>query len=256
MQNRIFLNKDQVYEFVADSIYAPQENLKFASRCYDGRHLNEPSLPALALPGGDAGELALLYAAATSYSFEIDYDKAFSVLSDLVGGVEQLSYHTDVDGECEHIADMKKDLEAYSLKPEQMDTLEKQLQVIKKKQKNQIVLKGDHREGAVLIVKGEYGIYPQGEVRTELASAQVQVFVYHQGLAESRRKVFTKELIENKAVTLFDGLDEEYLYQVLTDVSDTHLFETSKRIAHGLPLYSVDIESPAKIKIKELDVLT
>ncbi len=251
MLNRILLNKDQVYELVTNTIYVPQEKEKYRSRCISGRYTNHPKLPALAIPGGDIGELALLYAAATAYSFEIDYKKAFKVIADIVGGVEHLSYHIP----CSHITEVIKEPLAYSLQPDQLVTLTEQLDEIKKAHANEFESPANHMEGAVLMIKGEFGVLPHSVVKTELADAGVQVYIYHRTLGDQRRRLIAQKLLEEKAVTLLDGLDEEYLYEVLTDTGDTHLFETIKRIASGLPMFLVDITSPSHIKIEELETV-
>lgn len=243
--NRIILNKEQVYEFVADSIYLPTDSESMLSRGIDGNYLNSPDLPALALPGGDAGELAVLYAAGKVYSFEVDYKKAFEVLSSLVG--EDNFSSTD-----SYLTQVTKDPSGYSLTEEDINILAAQLKEIKIQKVSPY---GDHHEGAILMVRGNYGILPQATVYTDLGKKDVQVFVYHRSLVDKRRKILAKELVEKNAVTLYEGLDEEYLYEILTDVGDNHFFETIKKTAAGLSLYAVTIDKPSKIDIKELEII-
>src|SRR3990167_6827560 len=103
-----------------------------------------------------------------------------------------------------------------SLNPEDFKVTREQVAFIKLKAQEAIekgaeheILKGSHNEGAVLLIKGPYGVLP----RYVIGHNKVQVFEFHQGLVDKRSRALAKKLIEYKAVMLHEGCDEEYLYQ-------------------------------------------
>ena len=78
--NKIILTKQHVFQFVGESKYKVSSTLKFNSRCIDGRYTNSENLPALAVPGADAGELGIIFATANSCGFEVDMKKVWDTL--------------------------------------------------------------------------------------------------------------------------------------------------------------------------------
>jgi len=259
--SRIKLNAFQVQLLVKENSYKVNGKNKFFSRCIDGRYKNESkveeNLPALAIPGADLGELALIIASANDFGLEIDYEKVFESLIDVIGKLKKFSYHTDfyhgglVLG-CGHFNQILKNFSAYNLKKNDVEFLDKKLRFLEKKGVLPIVLEGDHKEGAVLIVKGNFGVYPRFVIETEEGKKEVSVFVYQQTLIDQRHRVLAKKLIENKAVKLFDNLDEEYLYEVLSEEANIHFLETVNRLASDLPLFEVFFDNFGRFSLKSL----
>lgn len=262
MKQPIFLTKDNVFELVMNNKYKLETEDSYISRCVTGRYDNEKGLPMISLPGGDAGELALLYSTAHSHGFEVLFDKAFLVLCTLIGGIQHFSLHTDnptkqslIGSGCFYMNEIYTDPVTYSLEETHMEVLKKQLAAVKARGVEEKVLSMDSVEGAILLVKGEMGIYPQYEYESELDGRDIktQVYVYQKTLVNRRRKIFVDQLIAENAVKMFEGCDDEYLYQVLSNEAENHLFEFLKKRADGLPIYAVEIDDKQKISIEHYD---
>lgn len=304
MTKKNTLNKDQVFGLVASNKYPPSEKTKFLSRCIDGRYQNEKGLPALATPGGDLGELALILATAQAFGFEIDEERALRVLIEVVGGEENFHFHTDehhikedrcrvsrfreafppntsptlksskqislsrsdlawqqldwlsLNG-CDHWRQIKSDPAAYHLREKEIKFIEKTIfRAVASNTLQPVMLKGEHREGAILMVKGGLGVYPQYQLATDQGKKLVEVFVYHQSFVDTRHRLLAKKLVEDKAVKLYPGVDEEYLYEVLSDEAENHLFETAKRLAQSLPVYLVEFDESGNFKVEDMGVIS
>jgi len=257
--NRTILDKAQLSEFILKSKYQVNPEKKFISRCIDGRYKNNEILPALAIPGADAGELALIFATSNSYGFEINVKKVWKTLVEVVGGEKNLQFHTDshadrkvVLGGCGHMKQIKIDNRAYDLTDDQLSMINDQFSKIKKSGVIETELYGDHQEVAVVLIRGNWGVYPQATIKTQIGEQDSQIFTYHQTLIDERHKILAKKLIDNKAIILPNGCDEEYLYEALSETSENHLMETVKRLAMGLPIYQVIFQEEGNFKIIDL----
>lgn len=256
---KINLNKDQVQDFIWNSRYKVDEKQKFLSRCVDGRYLKSINLPPLAIPGADAGQLSLILATANTYGFEVDEETVFNVLVETVGGIENFNFHSDHHGDpkipasgCGHIREQRLDPKAYGLESEQMEYIKAVLTQAKKKGATEVILEGDHQEGAVLQIQGPYSIYPRFLQQLDQGKAQIQAFTFNSTLVDERHRAIAKKLIEEKALKLFPGSDEEYLFEALSEVTENHLFETLKRLASGLPIFGVSFDAVGSFEIKEM----
>lgn len=250
------LNLEEIHNLVRENSYKVDEKSRFLSRCIDGRYENSSELPALAIPGADVGDLAVFFAAANSYGFSIDRQKALNVFTKTVGGVKKLRTHTDshadkklVAAGCGHMKQMRLDPAAYSVTQEDLDFLTKSFTKAVTQGAEQVELQGDHQEGAVLVVTGDYGILPQYTLPTEEKNAHVQVFIFHSDLVDLRHRVLVEAFVKEGVVILPEGCDSEYLYEVVADVTEKHLFETSHRLASGLPIYSAHFEKDGVVKV-------
>lgn len=243
--NKHSLSKDQITTLIGENAY--EISNKLLSRCIDGRYENNSELPGLAFPGADAGEFALVCATAATCGLEIDLKKTFTALTEVVGGVKNLRFHTDSHAEqgkvlagCGHVKQIVNDLEAYNITKEQAEFMAEQFASAKKAGAMESVLQGDHKEAAVLFIKGDYGVLPQYRFESREGGMEVQIFIYHNTFVDARHRLFVKKLIEHKALTL-EGkpLDEEHLYALLSEAAEVHLMETAGRLAKGLPIYEV-----------------
>lgn len=255
--NKIILSLEQVNEFVGENKYKVDQKTKFISRCIDGRYENEENLPALAFPGADVGEMTMIFASSNSYGFEVNEEKVLKSLVEVVGRKENFRLHTDSHADpkvtaagCGHWKQINLDPKAYNLETTQIDFIKKNLNIGKS-----VTLHGEHMEGAVLLVKGNFGVYPQYQLETDQGKRLTEVFVYHQSLVDERHRALAKELIKNRAVVFKNGEDEEWLYNAFSDVSENHLMETAKRLAKGLPIYSVIFEEDGSFKINQQGVV-
>ncbi|MCL4364010.1 hypothetical protein M1328_02110 [Patescibacteria group bacterium] len=256
--NRSILSLTDVQKFVTDNQYEVNRKEKFFSRCIDGRYKNDNDLAPQAFPGGDLGELAMILAAGNSYGFSVDPQKALSALIKVVGGVKEFRFHTDhhadekaIAGGCGHFKQINLDPKAFHLEEKDVDFMKKELAKIKKQGGQEIVLEGDHLEGAVLLVNGNWGVFNQGNLDTEMGQRFAEAFVYQQTFTNEKHRILAKELIKSKAIGFSHGEDEEYLYEALSDISEQHLMETAKRLAKGLPIYGIVFADNGSFQIKE-----
>ncbi|MCL5091522.1 MAG: hypothetical protein M1342_01710 [Patescibacteria group bacterium] len=243
-----------------DNQYLVSADTRFISRCIDGRYPNDSNLPALAVPGADAGELALVLATANSYALTANQEKIWQTLVEVVGGSANLRFHTDahcagtdklLDG-CGHLRQMAVDLEAYNLTQSQFNFIGEKFNGLKKSERSITVLNGDHQEEGVLLIKGNRGIYPQHCWQADNQSVVTQVFVYHATLAEERRRRLSNLLVKNKAVIIPEGCDGNYLYGAIDDMGENHLMETLRRLAKGLPIYQVSFADADDFRVEEM----
>lgn len=256
---KMVLDISQVQALVLENKYKVNPARKFISRCIDGRYENSSDLPALAIAGADLGEIAIVVAAGNEFGFSVDLQKTTDVLVEIVGGVKNFNFHTDSHadikipaGGCGHIKQASTDTEAYKLTEDQVKSLSDIAKKLKEKGANETLLHGDHQEGAVISVKGSYGILPQYDLSVDGRAQKVQTFVFHKTLVDERHKVLAKKLIEEKAVELFNGLDEEYLYEVISEETENHLFETAKRLAKDLGIFEVNFKDDGSFEVKEI----
>lgn len=257
--NKPILNKTQVDSLIRENRYKVTDQNKFLSRCIDGRYQNEPKLAPLAIPGADIGELAIIFAMANNFGFEIDEEKAFQSLIKTVGGVKNFQLHSDhhtdksvVGGGCGHWKQINLDPQAYSLNKDQVDFIAKKLIEVKQAGAQEIVLEGEHLEGAVLQVKGNYSILPRSSIVDGGKEKITEVFVYQGTLVDARHRTLANALLKNGAIKLVSGQTEENLYTALSETVEAHLFETVKRLALGLPIFLIDFKDDGGFKIEEL----
>jgi len=267
--NKIILDKNQVDCLVRENRYKVSEKTKFLSRCIDGRYptslklrgVNQ-NLSPLAIPGADVGELAVIFAAGNNFGFEIDAEKAFQSLVKIIGGVKNFQLHSDhhadkniIAGGCGHWKQINLDPEAYSIKKDQIDFIAKKLIEVKRAGAKEIILEGEHLEGAVVLVVGNYSIFSRCFIETNKQEAPAEVFVYHKTLVNERHRVLASTLLKNKAVKLYEKQDEDYLYHAFCEIADSHLFETAKRLAKGLPIYQINFDNNDNFSLKEIGLV-
>lgn len=108
------------------------------------------------------------------------------------------------------------------------------------------------RYGVVLQIYGDYSVPSHFLVDTESGKERIDLYIYHVTSLNRENKEMVKQLINLHAVTLFEGCDEEYLYEVLSDKSDQDFFENIKREAPGLPIYEIVFKDDGSFKIEEL----
>jgi|GEM_PF-796966 len=279
--NKIILDKTQLHDLIFINKYQVTPKNRLISRCIDGRYDNkikdqkskiknkdqsakieEKQIPALAIPGADAGELALVMAAANNYGLEMDQKTVWQSLVEVVGGENNLRFHTDSHAEknqalagCGHIKQIRLDPKAYGLESDQVDFIKTKFQQAKNKGIKETVLHGEHGEGAVVMISGNWGVYPQYYLKDIDGNVPVQVFIYHRSLIDERHRLLARKLIENKAVVVPMGCGAQYLYEALSTVGEDHLLETAKRLAKGLPIYSVNFKDDGSFKIEEMETV-
>ena len=95
----VSIAQEDLEHLLKKNIYQFDSHSRFISRCIDGRYKNDVSLPSLAMPGADVGEMAVLFATANKFGFEIDGEKAWKTLVEVIGGDENIRFHTDSHAE-------------------------------------------------------------------------------------------------------------------------------------------------------------
>lgn len=256
---KIILTLDEVRDLVSVNKYKVDSSKRFMSRCIDGRYQNEDGLAAQAFPGADLGELAMILSTARSYGFEIDKEKVYKTLIEVLGGEKNFALHTDSHGDkakiasgCGHFKQINLDPAAYKLEKEDVEFIAEKIAVAKKAGSEEVVLEGDHMEGAILLLKGDWGVLPRYVLETDQGKKDVEVFVYHQTLTDEKHRELAKKLVEKKAVKFKMGEDDEYLYQVMSEVAENHLMETAKRLAPDLPIFSVVFKEDGSFEISKV----
>lgn len=244
----VILDKHEISQLIFENKYSIDPSRKYISRCINGRYEEGVGLPALTLPGGDVGQLAIFYAAANTFGYAIDHAKALRVLLEVIGGVTNFSL-------CGHYRELEKHPELYNITEEDKKILDSQIATLSADGSKETVLHGAHSEGAMIIVRGSYGIYPRYEIENGRGRTLIEIFTFHQSLVDERHRLLSKKLIEFGAVTLPEGCDEEYLYDALSETVETLLFETAKRLARGLPIYNVDFTEDGAFEVKDMGVV-
>lgn len=255
----IYLSREYMADLVQANKYKIDHSLQFISRCIDDRYHNIDHPASLALPGADPGELALILATGNSYGFEVDKAKVFKTLVTVVGGVKNLQMHTDLYNEdkdafkgCGHMSQLETIPETYSLTREDVEFILSSFKLAKSRHANEVVLEGQHKKNAVVIVKGDYGILPRHYLEVNGQKLLVEVFEYHQSLVDKRHRVLAQELIKNGGVELIAGQDEESLYEAFGDIGENHLMETLRSLAKGMPIYEVKFDEEGGFKVTDL----
>jgi len=255
----MYLSRGHVAELVQANKYKIDHSLQFISRCIDDRYHNIDHPASLALPGADPGELALILATGNSYGFEVDKKKAFKTLEAVVGGVRNLQMHTDLRDKnkdafkgCGHMNQLEILPEMYSLTHEDVEFILSSFNLAKSRHAHEVVLEGQHKKNAVVIVKGDYGILPRHYLEVNGQKVLVEVFEYHQTLVDRRHRALARALIKDGAVKLLRGQDEESLYEAFGDIGENHLMETLLNLAKGMPIYEVLFDNKGEFEVGEL----
>lgn len=115
-----------------------------------------------------------------------------------------------------------------------------------------VIKEQEQRYGAVLQVYGNCSLPSSVLVESDSGKEHVEMYVFHSSLFNKQNRYLAKELMKNDAVKLFPGCDEEYLYEVLSETTDEHFFETVKRLAAGIPIYEVTFKENGEFTIEEM----
>lgn len=238
------LSLSKIEKLVKKNRYKTNDDNKFKARCIDGRYIGN-NLPPLARPGGDAGSLMEMLAINDTLSLGLKNAEVANRLVAIVGGYERFHFHTDMHHPtkiigCGHIKEVLQNHTSYGLTIVSVTFLQDFLNTITEKGASITILNGDHTEGALLIVKGEdWSVEPDNKI-----------FVYHKTLDDQRRKLIAHQMIQYIDPKL--QVEEEYLYDMLSQISDNQRMETVKRLAEGLPIYEVVFEKNGKHEIEKI----
>lgn len=191
----------------------------------------------VAIPGGLLGDLAIIFSTAEQYGLEVDESKTWEILS-------ALSTQSTVS--TPFINHIISHPEIVVLTPSHTAFLSKIAQSFKLAHSEP-----HYPNGAVLIVKGESTLTLPLQAKVEGRDITVYPFVFHHTLVNTWHRNVCEKLIEENAITLLEGQEIEYLYEVISDTTDTFLFEDMNYSVPELPIYSVTY-LPEEVKIEDL----
>lgn len=109
-----------------------------------------------------------------------------------------------------------------------------------------------HKEGAVLLITGAQTVNPSVSLSISGRTYRLNLLVYHITKELEFIRSLAHTLIAENQVDLFPGLDEEYLYEVFSDVADTIRMEEARKVAPGLPMYEVKFEKKGGFSVQEM----
>jgi hypothetical protein len=248
--NKIRLTKEQLFQLVVENTYEITPEIQYAVRCVDGNYPNDKDLPAVTFPGGDLGMLAMIYASAQSYGFEIDSNKVINTLLEISGGIENFSCYKSLNPSA-----LSETIPFYA-DVELDDSLQESLiqvtEEVQKKSRSLHERPAESAENALITIKGTAGLYPQATLDTEYGTKQIQVYVQQQTLLDARNKRLAQLLLQTNAITLFEGCDQEYLYEVLSEMSDYCFYYGLQKEIKQIPLYTVHFTDLAHFEIQEM----
>lgn len=250
-------NQPMTPEFVKGFIETHNYSIqnRVMSRCIDGRYTRDESLSALAIPGADIGQMIMLFAAANRMGQKLKIDETFQALFDVVGGVENVRFHTDdsdhtdktklADG-CGYFKYVSEDPEKFGVKGDLIKALRIKFEELLNKGAQQVVLPGKHEEQAALVVSGDTGINPDGKF-----------FVFHETLVDDRNKKIVDRLFELQAIeglNYENGLVEknkQHFMSTLREVTQMHLGLTGEKLAKGKPIFEVDFSQGSDFTLQQ-----
>jgi len=251
-----YLDVHHIEELVRRNSYDLDPDTLHQSRCICGNYENKVDLPALSIPGGDLGEIAIALSSAYSFGFELSIKGFQDNLKDVIGHKDILRSINDSGHDpylCPYLRAVIKypsqygfDIEA----AEQFNEFIRDSGISKDRLINEPFKRKN--EEALIILQGSKGIFPRYIFETDYGRWESSVLIYHKTLVNARHKALSKKLIENKSVKLYKDLNEEYLYEVISEMTDIHLFETLQHIDSVLPIYDITILDDDNPEIKKL----
>lgn len=245
------MNLDEAQTFVEMNSQPITEINKY-SRCVDGRYEQIVDCPMIAKPGGDVGDVMVLFAALNNLQVSLPFETVLDIVVQQIGGVEHFNFHTDDHTEpadvglgCEHFEQAKEKPDTYGLIPEQMRFINQQLPGLVEKGAHQEVLHGNHLEQAVIVVDSEtYGVVPLARLGDSIRAA----FIYQKTLHSEQLDQFAKSLQEAIAAS-GKVVEEAEVRQAIYEALGKQLAETLKYLAKGLPVYTAMIDAAGEVSV-------
>ena len=204
--------------FVERNKYPVDENTSMMSRCIDGRYNRVEGLPALAIPGADAGQMCIIFSACRKGNLPFNPEKVFKALIEIVGRISNLRFHRDDHSKdqahlsgCGYIGQISLDPKAFGLTQQDVKFVKEKVDFAIENRVEEVVLHGEHSEAAVLLLSGNYSVYPKDDSDP---NEILQTFVFHQSLMEKRTRILAQKLIKNNAV---QNISESKLYNLLVN---------------------------------------
>lgn len=234
------MTAQQLNTFLRQRIYKIKPGTELWSRCIDGRYQSYGYLPPLAIPGADAGDLLIAFAALRKLHVHIPEEKVLGALLAIIGA-QNFHSHTDrhnpapVAG-CGHVRCISQNTEEYGV-------TEQEVSFVKNIVTNMVargimcdVLEGEHEESAIIVIDSTtHSVAP----RLEQNGKTQEVFIYHKKLHQERLKLFAEKL----HILVRSSYTTDKFIHTLNDVAAAHLKSTVSILAPRLPRYLVKIIS-------------
>lgn len=220
-------------------------------RCVDGRYTNTDAKEGLiAFPGAVPGLMAVLFATLRTLGEDTTYDLKLvkEIFVDLIGGVDEIDFHTDdhnLDFDnaipakgCGHLKLIRNNYQKYMMFQKDIDLIDELLREVKAgNTDNEVVLEGSHEEKAVLTVRGNVGVGPRGKMED---GREMQVFVFNE-YSLFILKAIAQNIIERGVIHFKDGeISAEDFAGMMAEMAVLHLSLTVSSLAPLLPVYRLD----------------
>jgi hypothetical protein len=267
------LTLKQIEEFASKARWeVRQEDMRAnRSRCMDGRY--KPGAGVIAMPGADAGLLAIgLVAAqriAKRFGETIPDQELCEIVFGAIGGRNNFSYHTDrmsfagdqnrFDGcsYCRLLTDRPRLFKPYTLEERQLAILQAMLNVLEAEHVKPDILRGGHDECAVLVVQNvrslsNYDAIAPDELRRLKKLWVLDNYAVLRGLGRKRAFVFQRDLAQARIDAVASGLAQtlrpsleasDEVRALVEDIAAVHFRRALEQLASDLPFYNIFIDA-------------
>ncbi len=251
--NHFFLNQSRLSQLIFDN-YQKIKSDNLICSCIDN-YLETNFKTFLFIPGGDLGQITILFSAANSFGFEIDKEKILAIYFEFLKGENNFFLEED----CHYVNLLKNYPEQFQLEEKDIKFLEEIVNTINQKPSQSVFQKDNWPQG-VIMVKG-YGTIPLHnflKIETIEGEKIIEIFliVFQQTLFEERQKILAQKLFQEKVVKLFPNLNEEYLAMSLIETGENHFYFYINHYAKNLPLYQVVFKENLQFEIKDFGKIT
>jgi len=223
------------------------------SICVDGRHSIGQNRGALARPGGDLGLTLALLKLKQNKILDVTAEKALNLTLEFVKSQERkLGWHSDTHVEdndhsesicgCGHFAKQVKFANDYGVDQSDVLLLNEKIRAHQKEHSEDmdfVILKGDHAEQAVLLIKSDYAT-----VNSYDQSTDAQFFIYDRVRDQKLSSDFVVFLNQKGITVLFDEFMSAIDYQNATTLS---------LLAADKPIFAVEasLQGTAKVVLAQ-----
>lgn len=237
-----YFDKHTLENFIFDNKYQAETKMIEKSVCSD--YACDSTEKPFIMPGGDLGQAVLMFSTCNSYGIEVKPEILWDSFRRIVSlKEEKLPIHSH----CQFWHIIQENYGDFNLEKEQLDFIRNNTEVTVNDTTANRKL-----SGAVLQIKGYYGVHPQlagGNSREDTIS---QVFLLHQTYLNERNKYAASLLKDSGHIRLLPGQEEEYLYEILSDTADILFFETAKHLCHNFPIFAVSFDKEGLVEIEDL----
>ena len=229
---KYIFDKEQLYNSIKESTFLLPDILTVrASESSDPQEVEYP----VVVPGGLLGVLSIWLSTSNAYGLQIDYSKFALSLMELT--------HQKIAASPQYLKMLQEQRGNLKIPVEQLNFLDSYT--------HPLMQINTHFEGGIFMVKGRSGLKPTLHVTSGTGTFSVFVYVFHQSQLNTLNRVLAKQCIENDVVSLFEGQDEEYLYEIVSDTADEFFYESIRYFCKDLPLYLLEYKDDGGIESTE-----